>query len=180
MDEFIEILDENALPTGEKCLKSVAHKNGLYHASVHIWLYTKSKEVLIQKRKENKDTFPNLWDISVAGHIAYKEKPLTAALREIEEEIGLCSKENELQYIGTSTHKNIHAEDLIDHELHHIYISELKTDIKDLKIQEEEVAAIKLIPISSLQNELEHNAAKYVPHGMEYYTRVFDEIHKLL
>lgn len=176
MDEYIELLDKDSKPNGERCLKSVAHKNGYYHASVHIWFYTKDKQVLIQKRQTTKDTFPNLWDISVAGHISYQELPLYAAIREIEEEIGLKVTEKELKNIGTSQHKHVHSTELTDHELHHIYLCKLDTKIENLKIEEDEVAQIKLIPIDVLKFELKNNSNSYVPHGQSYYNRIFDAI----
>jgi len=178
MDEYIELLDSNNKTTGEKCLKSVAHKNGYYHASVHIWFYTKKGEILIQKRKENKDTFPSLWDVSVAGHITFGESPLLAAIRETKEEIGLTINGNQLKNIGTSSHKNIHSEKLIDHELHHIYVSLLEIDIRYLSIQKEEVSEIKLISIDAFKMELKNNTDSYVPHGSDYYTSVFEAIEK--
>ena len=181
MDEYIELLDSNGTPNGKKCLKSIAHKNGYFHASVHIWIYTKSGEVLIQKRKHNKDTFPNLWDISVAGHISFGENHKTSALRETQEEIGLTTSTDSLIYLGTSEHKNIHlSKGIIDHELHHIYLTELNADFNDLTIQEEEVAAIKLIDIFQLEKELNDPSTKenYVPHGEKYYSRIFEAIKK--
>ena len=176
MDEYIELLDKDNKPSGERCLKSEAHKNGLYHASVHIWLYTADKQLLIQKRHADKNTFPNLWDVSVAGHIVYKELPIIAAQREILEEIGLTIQEKDLRNIGTSSHKHVHSNNLIDHELHHIYICPLNEKLENLVIQESEVAAIKLIPIDAFKFELKNNSEAYVPHGLDYYNRIFDAI----
>ncbi|MEI6866003.1 NUDIX domain-containing protein [Flavicella sp.] len=176
MNEYIELLDKNSKPNGKRCLKSIAHKNGYYHSSVHIWFYTKDKQVLIQKRHKTKNTFPNLWDVSVAGHISYQETPIYAAIREIEEEIGLKIIDKELRNIGTSRHKHIHSTELTDYELHHLYLGKLDIKIENLKIQEDEVAQIKLIPIDVLRFELKNNRDSYVPHGSTYYNRIFDAI----
>ena len=40
MDELIDIVDKDGNPTGESALKSEAHKNGWYHNTIHLWLYT--------------------------------------------------------------------------------------------------------------------------------------------
>jgi hypothetical protein len=40
MDELIDILDDQGNLTGRNCLKSIAHIEGLNHATVHIWFYT--------------------------------------------------------------------------------------------------------------------------------------------
>lgn len=176
MDEYIELLDKHNKPSGQRILKSEAHRIGLHHASVHIWFFTDKNEVLLQKRHASKLTFPNLWDISVAGHIAHSELPLAAAIREIEEEIGITTNEKALRNIGTSNHKHTHPNGIIDYELHHIYIARLKSNLSDLKIQEEEVSEIKLIPIDVLKFELKNNKESYVPHGEDYYNRIFDAI----
>jgi isopentenyldiphosphate isomerase len=178
MDEYIDLLQNDGSPSGQKCLKSEAHKKGLFHASVHIWFYTQSGQILIQKRKKDKDTFPDLWDISVAGHISFKESHINAAIRETEEEIGILVSTQELNYIGTSEHKNIHPNNITDHELHHIYICRLNTSTKTLSIQEEEVEEIKLIPLTTLKQEVfsKEHSMKYVPHGKTYYNLIFDAI----
>jgi isopentenyldiphosphate isomerase len=178
MDEYIDIINNSGEISGETCLKSEAHKKGLYHASVHIWIINENNQILIQKRAADKDTFPNLWDISVAGHISAGELPINAAIREVEEEVGISIKKNQLQYIGASTKKIIHKPDFIDYELHHIYICRLNFNISELKIQKEEVSEIKLISLNKLILAVELNNPNFVPHGKTYYDIVFSAIKK--
>jgi len=178
MDEYIDILNDHGAISGKTCLKSEAHKNGFFHQSAHIWIFDKNKNVLIQKRAADKDTFPNLWDISVAGHISAGELPIDAAIREVEEEIGMKITKNKLQYIGTSTNKVLHKIDLIDYELHHIYVCCINFNIETLKIQQEEVAKIKMIALNKLISKVNTDHNNFVPHGNDYYTFVFNEIKK--
>ena len=49
----------------------------------------RSADVLLQKRSENKDSFPGSYDISSAGHIPSGVDFLESALRELEEELGI-------------------------------------------------------------------------------------------
>ncbi|SNR77654.1 Isopentenyldiphosphate isomerase [Lutibacter agarilyticus] len=174
MDEYIDILNELGERTGETCLKSEAHKKGIFHASVHIWIFDKHKNVLIQKRATDKDTFPNLWDISVAGHISAREKPLDAALREVEEEIGLIVTEKQLCFIGISKKRIEHHSNLIDNELHYIYVCEIDFKISQLKIQKEEVSAIKSIHLDDLIEKVKE--PDFVPRTDNYYPLVFENI----
>lgn len=178
MDEYIDILNDKGEISGKTCLKSEAHRKGLYHASVHIWIIDQYNNVLIQKRAANKDVFPNLWDISVAGHISAGELPIISAIREVEEEVGIKLQENELHYIGTSKKKVIHKHNLIDNELHHIYICSKKFEIESLKIQVEEVSELKIIKLEHLVNEVSKGKNNFVPHGEDYYSFVFNEIKK--
>ena len=54
-------------------------------------------EVFLQKRSASKDTNPNCWDSSAAGHIDSGEQYLPAAVRELEEELGLVCKTDEFR-----------------------------------------------------------------------------------
>ena len=179
MDEYIDILNTNGEVSGKTCLKSEAHKKGLFHQSVHIWILDSEKNVIIQKRAADKDVFPNLWDVSVAGHISAGEQPDISAIREIKEEIGLSVSKNDLHYIGTSKKKVIHKANLIDNELHHIYICNINFNFDALKIQVEEVSEIKTIKLENLITAVITEKNNFVPHGKDYYSFVFNELKKL-
>lgn len=56
-------------------------------------------EILLQHRSPTKDTFPNCWDNSSAGHVDAGEDYDTAAYRELEEELGITGVK--LTEIGT-------------------------------------------------------------------------------
>jgi len=178
MDEYIDLINKYGTKTGKTCLKSEAHRKGLFHASTHIWIFDENKNVLIQKRAVNKDTFPNLWDVSVAGHISAGEKPIISAIREVQEELGISISENDLTFIGTSKKKIKHNANLIDNELHHIYVCETYFKTASLKIQTEEVSEIKTIHITKLIKEINTENNNFVPHGNEYYSFVLNEIEK--
>lgn len=178
MDERVDILDEQGKPTGESCLKSEAHRNGLLHPTIHVWLYTPDGRVLIQQRGENKASHPLLWDVSVAGHVSAGEEVITAAIREVEEEVGLTISESNLEPLGT--YKAIHkiSENFIDAELHHIFLCKLQVPLNQLKKQENEVADLALVPLFKFAEETWGLASmgKYVPHGPTYYKTIIKEI----
>ncbi|TYP98722.1 isopentenyldiphosphate isomerase [Tenacibaculum adriaticum] len=175
MDELIDIVDEFGNYTGKTALKSVAHKYGYFHPTVHVWLYTKEEKVLLQQRALTKKVFPGLWDISVAGHVTAGEDILVSATREIKEEIGFQISTNELIKIGTRKHMVNHPNGIIDNEFHHVFVAELTTPINKLIIQEEEVAALQLFDLNTLLNtkNLENIL---LPRFHDYYCFVYDEI----
>lgn len=181
MDEYVDILDENGNYTGKALLKSEAHAKGLFHPTVHVWFYTTGGKVLLQKRSLQKDTFPGYWDVSVAGHIGAGEAPLTSALRETEEELGLHISEESLEKIGVSKSVKKHRNNLTDCEFHHIYISRLTTPLNQLKLQKSEVDDIKLIAIEDfLSNIREPSSTRYVILSPDYYKLVFGAIKERL
>jgi len=178
MDELIDILDANGNPTGTSELKSKAHRLGLFHATVHIWMYTNTGKILLQQRGQNKDTYPLLWDVSVAGHIGAGEKEELAAIRETKEEIGLTIQEEALEKIGIYKSMQKHHDNLIDNEFHYTYLCELKIPITVLQKQESEVANLKLIPIPEFEKEIktDKNSKRYVPHTRTYYENIVQAI----
>ncbi len=182
MDEWIDILDLQGNYTGQRALKSEAHKKGLYHPTVHVWFHTKDGLILLQQRAKNKDTYPLRWDVSVAGHVGAGEQIIETALREVEEEIGLNISKEDLVPLGTFKSVQTPAKDIIDCEFHHTFICSLGVDIKELKKQKSEVAGLKLITINEMEKELLNPELSntYVPHEADYYKSVLNAIKKRL
>ena len=55
--EYIDIVDEQGIPTGETIERSIAHSKGIRHRTAHIWIVRKINnryQVLMQKRAMNK------------------------------------------------------------------------------------------------------------------------------
>jgi 16S rRNA (adenine1518-N6/adenine1519-N6)-dimethyltransferase len=95
--ELFDVVDEadqllHTLSRGE------VHAQGLRHRAVHIFLRTERGEIFLQRRSPLKDKCPNLWDSSAAGHLDAGEDYEVAAVRELEEELGLTGLE--LREIG--------------------------------------------------------------------------------
>lgn len=178
MDERIEIWDEGGKPTGETALKTEVHKRGWFHPTVHVWFYTRHKQVLLQKRAGNKDTFPGLWDVSVAGHILADETPMEGAMREVEEEIGLNILPENLEFLGRFTSEQVHPGGIVDREFQYVYLAVLPVTLKTLKANPEEVESLELRSLIRLAEETWGMAAtgKYVPHPKEYYASIIKAI----
>lgn len=183
MDEYIDIVTEIGEPTGKVALKSEAHKNGWWHNTIHLWLYTAKGEILLQQRSHKKDIYPLLWDVSAAGHIDAGETIENAAIRETHEELGLNLKPKDLKKIGIHKHASSYANGTIqDNEFHHVYIAELKVDISKLTPQEEEVEGLKLVTIDEFRMLLRESKTNnhFVETNKDYYEFVIDNIQKML
>jgi isopentenyl-diphosphate delta-isomerase len=178
MDELIDILTPEGKSTGKTALKSEAHKNGWFHATAHIWLFTSGKKILLQKRALTKKVFPGIWDISVAGHIGAGEAILEGAKREVFEEIGLILEDKDFIKIGTRIHQVTHENGIQDNEHHHVFIAELKTPISELTMQPEEVAGLELWDLKVLK-ETKNLENVLLPRFHEYYCSVYNEIIKI-
>ncbi len=85
--ELWDIYDDRRRRTGRVIERGKPMKQGEYHLVVHVWIKNSKGEYLISKRTPNK-TFPNMWE-SVGGSALVGENSFQAALREVQEEIGI-------------------------------------------------------------------------------------------
>ncbi len=177
-DELVDILNHKGELTGEVQLKSKAHESGLWHASAQVWICTPEGKILLQKRTLNKDTYPGLWDISVAGHLSVGDTKVSAALREIKEEIGLDLKEEDLIFLKTIKRQKKPNSTTIDNEFNHLFLVKYPIELSVLSLQQSEVAAVRLIDIESFKKELIQYKNTFVPHGDAYYSYIISEIQK--
>lgn len=93
-DELIDIFDENMNLLGT-ALKSQAHREGLWHKTFHCWLARKNDEgrvmVWLQLRNKDKSIYPDMLDVSAAGHVKSGEE-VKDGYREVTEELGLSCR----------------------------------------------------------------------------------------
>lgn len=176
-DELIDIVDENNNPTGEKKMKSEAHREGLWHRAAHIWIYNSKGEVLLQLRAKNKELWPDVWDVSAAGHVSAGEEPIISGLREIQEEIGLDVKKEDLEFYKIVIEK-VNFNNAVNNEYHYVYFLKYDGDISKLKVQEEEVEKIEFLPIEEIRKGMADHTNKYFPHEEGYWEEILDAIEK--
>ncbi len=147
--ELFDILDPSGNPTGLKTERGVAHREGAWHATAHIWIVRPGEnggyDVLLQKRSEEKDSNPGGYDISSAGHVMSGDTPLASAVREMREELGLQVSPEELTFVGM--HKGsyeavFHDRPFKDREYASVYLYTKPVDISELSLQKEEVSEV--------------------------------------
>lgn len=179
MDEYLDIVDKYGRPTGKTALKSEVHSKGLYHNTIHLWLYTNEGEILLQQRSRKKAIYPLLWDVSVAGHIDAGETFEEAVIRETKEEIGLKLQQRNLTKIGVFLHETSYANGSIqDNEFHQVFIAELNVGLSDLTPQKDEVEALKLVTLEAFSALLKNSKINnhFVTSNSAYYKFVLNTI----
>ena len=87
-EEILEIVDENDRVIGTE-RRGVIHAQGLMHRSAQVLVFNSRGELFLQKRSDDKDEFPGLWDSSAAGHVDPGESYFECARRELQEELGI-------------------------------------------------------------------------------------------
>lgn len=89
--EEFDLLDERGRPLGVRKPRGEVHRDGDWHAALHLWVGGVGPDgpfVVLQRRSRTKDTWPGFLDVAVGGHLRAGES-LVETVREADEEIGL-------------------------------------------------------------------------------------------
>lgn len=133
--ELWDICDGKGIPTGRTVIKGRELGQGEYHVAVEAWIVNSSGEYLIQKRSALCQHYSGLWSLT-AGRIQAGESPAEGCIREVEEEIGLSLKEEELIHIS-----HINREDG-SHMIWDVFLAKRDVEISDLVLDPMEVEKV--------------------------------------
>ncbi len=110
-EEYLEVVNHKGEVIGH-FPRSVVHGNpSLMHKVVHVLVFDKNGNLLLQKRSEKKDVAPGKWDTSVGGHVGIGEDLIVSSRREMEEELGIKGLETE--YLYSYIHSNNYETELV-------------------------------------------------------------------
>lgn len=132
----VDVYNRNRELTGKTKDRNDLEK-GEYRISTHIWIIDEENKLLVQKRTANSRKFPNMWSQTGGGVLAGENSKETVK-RESKEELNLEVKDDEIYYIGSYVRKK----DIVD-----VWVvkKEEQIEIKNLKLQQEEVADVKMV-----------------------------------
>ncbi|KAL3939727.1 MAG: hypothetical protein SGBAC_005592 [Bacillariaceae sp.] len=173
----------SSVPISTKVVKGrkLVLENKDWNSSVHMWIVdVERKLVLMQKRSPHKDTFPNRWDISSAGHIPAGAKPIDTAQSELAEELGIClnnpSDELKFQFICPAEQANDGGWNCYE------YVYFLKRDSTLLKcaLGTAEVTDVTWVSIDDLKKALTTEDETYVPRVRNYIPVFFECLDKMV
>ncbi|MBO7405183.1 MAG: NUDIX domain-containing protein [Clostridia bacterium] len=165
--EIIDICDEHGNPTGETVERRIAHRDGIPHRTAHVWIVRRRDgvwEVLLQKRSMEKDSYPGLFDTSSAGHIPAGSDPVTSALRELEEELGIRADPDQLTPAGSFRIRyedSFHGKPFRDNEFTFVYVYRDPVDADSLILQESEVDAAEWFGLGEVREEIRRSRARF-------------------
>jgi isopentenyldiphosphate isomerase len=148
MTEILDIYDEDLKWLGTKERLAV-HRDGDWHKVFHCWIAYRDADncdyLVMQRRGPNTQTFPNMLDITAAGHYQAGESPRDG-IREVREELGLDVEFHNLIPLGV--HISVgRYKDLIDRQFADVFLYIYNQDIADYHYQVEEVAGLVTLPV---------------------------------
>lgn len=167
MEELVDIYDSiTGRKTGKIISKNKAHEEGIWHSAIHIIMLSKDKsKVLLQKRCASKKLYPNMWDITVGGHISAGEDSLVSAKREFKEELGLDLDYFEFKYLD-KVKEEFYNIGINSKEFVYVYLVIGDVEVDSLKLQKEEVSEVRWFNKREFLELV--NADKIIKHDMEF------------
>lgn len=173
----LNIIDEQENIIGETSRKEI-HEKGLLHREVHVWLYTPNGQIVFQKRSATKDTYPNLLDASVGGHIEVGQTPEQAALAELEEETGIKATASDIKFIKKEHTKSFDQQTkMTNNVIRHIYAYNIGSESIDLMVEKGEAEGFVTYSLDQLENLSEEDKKLFIskmlkPEQMELYREI--------
>lgn len=198
--EQLKIFDANRNEIGVASREDI-HRLGYWHETFHCWFISKEKGndyLYLQLRSNTKKDYPNLLDITAAGHLLANET-VEEGVREIKEEVGIDLSFQELIPLGIVDYSVI-EEDFIDKEFAHTFLYKSEKSFDDFILQDEVAGIVKVdfnhfvefwfgerevIKISGFKITSDGNKKffeeivgrdKFVPHQLEFYRTVLEKI----
>lgn len=165
--EYLDVVDENGVPTGEIIERSIAHANGIRHRTSHVWLLRKRPEgveVLLQKRSDDKDSFPGCYDTSSAGHIPAGVDFEDSALRELKEELGLTAKREELNDCGLiriQSDSVFHGAPFRDNQVSKVFYIWKDVEPAQMQLQKSEVSGVLWMSLDECRRSVRNNSIQH-------------------
>ncbi|MFA5358548.1 MAG: NUDIX domain-containing protein [Patescibacteria group bacterium] len=175
--EYFDILDKDGNPTGRIKPRDDVHRDGDWHASTHLWIINSKQELLIQKRSPEKESHPNLWDISSAGHVPAGTDIITSAVREAEEELGIDVDPKKMEFLfRLPVQAVLNNGTFINNEYNDVFLTTMDVETKDMTLQSEEVSEVKFIPWRELEKIIAAGDLGFVKHAE--YVPLFKLLHQ--
>lgn len=150
-NELLKVFDQQGNCIGI-ATRSEVHKAGHWHETFHCWFTERidNEEFLFfQVRSSVKKDYPNLLDITAAGHLLADERPVDG-LREVEEELGIDLALEDLHSLGMIK-DSLNSPEFIDNELCHVFLYEQHQPFENYWLQLEEVSGIMMASMTAFE-----------------------------
>ncbi len=168
MTELLNVVDDHDQIIGQESREEI-HRRGLWHREIHVYFITPQGEVIFQHRAKDKDTYPDLLDATVGGHVEIGESYEEAALKEVEEETGLKLSLSDLIFINKIQKS---SEDKKTNKINRVFNSRYlyfySGSISDLKIEAGKAIGFEPWPLLKLPQLDEAEQSRFIPYVFHF------------
>lgn len=168
MESRVILVDENDKEIGSM-EKLRAHEEGVLHRAFSVFLFNAKKELLIQQRAFTKYHSGGLWSNTCCSHPEPGQSLESAVGKALQRELGISC---DVKPISSFIYKKDLGNGLIEHEYDHVFIGEYNGEIK---MNPNEVAAIKYVSVQEILNDLTENSKNYTAWFPEAFMNVISK-----
>ncbi|MCE6987573.1 isopentenyl-diphosphate Delta-isomerase [Dyadobacter sp. CY323] len=165
MSDQVVLVNENDMEIG-LMPKLEAHQKGVLHRAFSVFIFNSKGEMLLQQRAAGKYHSEGLWSNTCCSH-PYPEEPThEAALRRLEEEMGI---QTDLHFLFSFQYHASLENGLTEHEYDHVFwgVSDKKPHINL-----SEVSSYKYLKPADIKLDMIHNPGDYT----EWFKICMDEV----
>jgi isopentenyl-diphosphate delta-isomerase len=156
MSEYVILVDESDKPLG-LMEKMEAHEKGLLHRAISVFILNEKNEIMLQQRAFEKYHSGGLWTNTCCTHPRDGESTIDAANRRLKEEMGISC---ELRPLFSFIYRAEFDNDLIEHELDHVFVGYVKENIAP-QLNPDEAASWKWMSIPEIEADINQNPDQY-------------------
>lgn len=144
--------DDNVLGTMGKMQ---AHREGVLHRAVSVFIVNGVGEMLLQQRALTKYHSPGLWTNACCTHPRLNETYADCAHRRLKEEMGITT---ELMPAFSFIYRGDVENGLTEHELDHVFVGRYDGP---MKLDSVEVAGCSFAPLNDVRKRLEERPEQF-------------------
>lgn len=177
--ELVDILTPpHFSPSGMVMTKDKAYTQGYWVGAFNLWIIKRQPiaSLLFQRRSRKVMLAPLKLDVTVGGHYKAGEG-IYDALREAEEELGKKVKKEDILFVGRRIYIGVDTQSRVRKNVVNTFITEDERELREYRLQEDELAGLYEIPIQVLESMFEGKenkgkangiTAKGEPHDWEF------------
>lgn len=158
-----DLYDKNRIKSDTTIARGDSFPNDLYRIIIHVAIINSEGKMLIQQRQPFKHGWPDMWDISVGGHVISGETSDQGAQRELKEELGINVNFTDIRPSFTVN---------FDTGFDDYYILRKDIGLSELTLQESEVQAVKYADKDEILSMIDSGI--FIPYHKSIISLLFD------
>jgi len=156
-DEPLILVGADDEPVGFETKQRCHEGEGIRHRAFSVFLFDAAGNVLLQQRSAQKRLWPLVWSNACCSHPRRGESVADAVARRLREELGVADATTYLfKFEYHARYRDLGAE----HELCHVYVGRQRSP---LRLNANEIAAVRVCTPAELDREIESRADAYSP-----------------
>jgi len=149
--EYLNLYTKDGKLTNKKGIRGTP--SDYYKGISIIFIENDRGEFLLQKTSKKRS---NVY-ATTGGHVDYGETFLSTIIREAKEELGLDINEDEIKEVYTYIYEEQYTPDYLEKYIIKNFYLKKSINIKDLKLQKEEVNYVKWFSVEEINQLIEKN-----------------------